>query len=86
MGSQSARQAELGIDSKRQVGTESHKRSIIKAMSWRIIAVVVTTLTTYFFTEEIGLSLGVGLVDSAIKIFAYYGHERWWNRVDFGMK
>ena len=86
MGSQLARQAELGIDSKRQVGMESHKRSIAKAMSWRIIAVVITTLTTYIFTKEIMVSLGVGLVDSAIKIFAYYGHERWWNRVDFGMK
>ena len=65
---------------------ESHKRSIAKAVSWRMIAVIITTVTVYFFTKEIALSLGAGFVDSAIKIFAYYGHERMWNRIDFGLE
>ncbi len=65
---------------------ESHKRSITKAMSWRIIALTITTLTVYFFTGDEVLSLGAGLVDSAIKIFAYYGHERLWIKVKFGLK
>jgi adenylylsulfate kinase len=65
---------------------ETHKRSIVKAMSWRIIAVIITTLTVYFFTGDVVLSVGAGLVDSAIKIFAYYGHERMWNRIGFGIK
>ncbi len=79
--------AEPATDFKKQlVSLESHKRSIIKAVSWRIIAVIITTLTVYFFTREVVLSLGVGLVDSAIKIFAYYSHERMWNRIDFGRR
>ena len=65
---------------------ETHKRSIAKAVSWRIIAVIITILTVYFFTKEIALSLGAGLVDSSIKIFAYYGHERMWNKIGFGLK
>ncbi len=65
---------------------ETHKRSIAKAISWRIIAAIITVLTVYFFTKEIVLSLGAGLVDSSIKIFAYYGHERMWNKVGFGLK
>ena len=31
---------------------ESHRRSIAKAVSWRIIAVLITTLTAYFFTKS----------------------------------
>ncbi len=65
---------------------ETHKRSLAKTISWRIIAVIITTLTVYFFTREVILSVGAGLVDSAIKIFAYYGHERMWNRIDFGRR
>ncbi len=65
---------------------ETHKRSIAKAVSWRIIAVTITTLTVYFFTRDVVLSVGAGLVDSAIKIFAYYGHERMWNKIDFGRR
>ena len=63
---------------------ESHKRSIAKAITWRIIAVIITTSTAYFFTREVALSLGIGLIDSAAKMFTYYGHERLWNRVGFG--
>jgi uncharacterized membrane protein len=55
-------------------------------MSWRVIAVTVTTLTAYFFTKEVALALGIGVVDAAIKIFTYYGHERFWNRIGFGRK
>ncbi len=65
---------------------ESHKRSITKAITWRIIAVIITTLTAYFFTREVALSLGIGLVDSVIKMFTYYGHERLWNRIGFGSR
>ena len=65
---------------------ETHKRSIVKAMSWRMIAVTITTLTVYFFTRDVILSVEAGLVDSAIKIFAYYGHERLWIKVRFGLK
>ena len=65
---------------------ESHKRSIAKAVSWRVIAVLITTLTAYFFTKSVELSLGIGLVDTGIKIFSYYGHERLWNRINFGRR
>lgn len=65
---------------------ESHKRSIAKAITWRIIAVIITTSTAYFFTREVALSLGIGMVDSVIKMFTYYGHERLWNRIEFGRR
>ncbi len=63
---------------------ESHKRSIAKAVVWRIIAAVITALTVYLFTKEEGLAIGVGIADSAIKLFVYYAHERLWDKVSFG--
>ncbi len=65
---------------------ESHKRSIIKAVTWRIFATSITMLVVYAFTKEIVLSASIGLVDTAIKIFAYYSHERLWERIGFGRK
>ena len=65
---------------------ESAKRSIVKALSWRVIAALITALTVYVFTKEATLSIGIGIMDSAIKIFTYYSHERLWNRIDFGRK
>ena len=65
---------------------DTHKRSIAKAITWRLIAVIITTVTAYLFTRETVLALGIGLVDTAIKIFTYYGHERLWNRIGFGRR
>ena len=65
---------------------ESHKRSIAKALVWRIIAAAITALTVYVFTREAQLSIGVGIVDSAVKIFVYYAHERLWTRISFGRR
>ena len=65
---------------------ENHKRSIIKTLTWRVLATVITTLVVYVFTREVVLAAGVGFADAMIKIFAYYSHERLWNRIDFGRK
>lgn len=65
---------------------ESHRRSILKAVTWRLFAVLVTTVVVYLFTKEVALSLGIGLADTAIKIVAYYAHERLWDRMDFGRR
>ncbi len=65
---------------------ESHKRSIVKTMSWRIIATIVTFTVAYLFTKEVVLATGIGLADATIKIVAYYSHERMWNGIGFGIK
>ena len=65
---------------------ESHKRSVVKAVTWRIIAVIVTSTVAYIFTGNSTLSLSIGFVDMAIKLGAYYGHERLWDRSSWGRK
>ncbi len=65
---------------------ETHKRSVTKALTWRIFATFVTMLVVYIFTKELALSAGIGLLDMLIKIFAYYSHERLWDRISFGRK
>ena len=63
---------------------ESHKRSLVKAVTWRVIATLVTFLVAYLLTGEIAIAVGIGLVDSAIKFVAYYFHERSWEKINFG--
>ncbi len=65
---------------------ESHRRSITKTLTWRIIATFVTISVVYAFTREFALSAGIGLADTVVKLFAYYSHERMWDRISFGRK
>ncbi len=58
--------------------TESSTRSLLKAISWRIIASIVTTIIAYSFglpSKAIGL---VFFADLIIKFVMYYLHERVW--------
>ena len=68
------------------VQLESHWRSIVNALTWRIFATFVTMSVVYFFTRELALSAGIGLADTGIKIFSYYSHERLWEKIQFGRK
>ena len=63
---------------------EHPKRSLVKAITWRVIAFLVTIIAIYIYSKDIKESLVVGISANFIKIFLYYAHERIWNRVQFG--
>ena len=65
---------------------ETHYRSIVKAITWRAGGTVVTCLVAWLLTDSIELATRIGLLDTAIKIGAFYAHERFWNRLSFGKK
>ena len=65
---------------------ESHRRSIAKALSWRLIATLVTFLVALIFTKDVVLAAGIGFGDALLKIGAYYSHERLWDRIKFGRR
>ncbi len=67
--------------------SESKTRSFFKAISWRIIASIVTTIIAYSFglpAKAIGL---VFFADLIIKFILYFIHERIWaNLIKFGIE
>ncbi len=65
---------------------ETHLRSILKAVSWRITATMLTIIIVYVFTGRMNIAISVGLLELLVKTAAYYGHERLWQAVKFGLK
>jgi len=63
---------------------ESHIRSLLKGISWRIVAtadtVVVVLLVTWLLTGTPSLddAIKIGLTEFLIKFLVYYAHERVW--------
>lgn len=62
---------------------ESHLRSLIKGVSWRIIASTDTILVVLFITCLYGRcsiedALKIGVIEFFIKYVVYYVHERIW--------
>ena len=63
---------------------DRHLRSLIKALSWRIVTSLATILIVFAFTRKLTLSLGVGGVEVVLKLLLYYLHERVWVSIPFG--
>jgi len=63
---------------------ETHFRSILKAVTWRTGGTVVTFGVAWLVTGKLELATQIGLLDTLIKIGAFYLHERVWNHLDFG--
>ena len=63
---------------------ESNARSIVKAVSYRLLGSSVTALILFVLTGKGGLSMIGGALDMVLKIGAYFVHERIWDHIDFG--
>ncbi|MFA5887838.1 MAG: DUF2061 domain-containing protein [Candidatus Nanoarchaeia archaeon] len=64
--------------------SESRRRSIAKAITFRIIATLVTAALVFILTGDWRVTGIVGAVDALSKILLYYFHERAWERVHWG--
>jgi len=63
---------------------ETHTRSVLKALSWRVTGTIATTLLVYVFTRRFALSLAVGGLEFVSKVGIYWLHERLWDRLPIG--
>ena len=65
---------------------ESHIRSLLKGISWRVIATSDTILVVLLITCLTGNcsienAIKIGFIEFAIKFLAYYIHERIWQKI-----
>ncbi|MBD3261544.1 MAG: DUF2061 domain-containing protein [Candidatus Altiarchaeales archaeon] len=61
-------------------------RSLVKAVSWRVIATLTTVGLIFLFTGKLVLALEVGAIEVVLKILFYYLHERGWSLVGWGVR
>jgi len=63
---------------------ENHTRSMLKSITFRIIATLTTMILVYLATGSLEITLGIGFLDIVSKLFIYYFHERVWDSIKWG--
>jgi len=63
---------------------ETRRRSLVKAISWRVVALIITAVVGYALSRSVTFAISLSVIDSAIKIAAYYLHERAWISIPYG--
>ena len=62
--------------------TESHTRTWIKSISWRLLGTATTFCATFSITNSLDIATAVGAIELIAKTFLYYVHERIWIRIN----
>jgi len=65
---------------------ESHKRTLVKTVTWRILATLTTMIIVWLFSKDVSIVLLVGATEVTSKLIIYYLHERIWNFCKWGIK
>jgi uncharacterized membrane protein len=63
---------------------ESRLRSVLKGVSWRILATLTTIMIAYVITGQVDDALKIGGYEFFIKMVVYYFHERAWQIIPRG--
>ena len=68
-------------ENKKAVLKETHTRSIVKGISWRIVGTIDTIIIAFFWTGDYTKALKIGFTDVIAKVLLYYLHERIWMKL-----
>ena len=63
---------------------ESHRRSIVKAISWRALGSIDTFVLSWLVTGSAGAAGAIASIETITKMILYYVHERAWSGINWG--
>ena len=61
------------------------RRSVVKAVTYRFVVMILDFITIYLFTGKVRVALGFMLASNVYTTLAYFAHERLWSRIKWGM-
>lgn len=56
-------------------------KSMIKAISWRIVGTIDTMIISYIITGKVSFAISIGSMEVFTKTVLYYFHERVWSHI-----
>lgn len=65
---------------------DSTKRSVAKAISWRVIGTLSTFVISYAISGNVTLASTVTGIQLTVNTLLYFAHERLWDRIKWEQK
>ena len=63
---------------------ESHLRSVLKGLTWRVVATTTIIVLAWWKTGDVTFALELGAIEFVLKFLLYYLHERAWASLPTG--
>ena len=66
--------------------SRTSKRSLVKAITYRSVIIVLDFSVIYLLTGKADVALGFMVISNLYTTAAYFIHERIWNKISWGIK
>lgn len=63
----------------------ARRRAVVKTLCYRALMVTITVAVAWVVVGDLGDAASIGFVTNAVKTLTYYGYERLWDRVTWGV-
>ena len=63
---------------------ESHIRSWVKSVTWRIVGIIILGIISYAVTHNWAQTTVITVFFHSVRLILYYFHERIWQRISWG--
>jgi uncharacterized membrane protein len=64
---------------------QAASRAVVKTALYRVLMVVVSVSVAYLVVGDVPAALSIGLATNVVKTVTYYGYERLWDRIAWGV-
>ena len=69
---------------RKQNGYDTHQRSVIKSLIFRVIVVISDTTVIYLLTHKVSQTISLTIITNLASMTLYYLYERVWNQIKWG--
>lgn len=67
-----------------QLTSDSHLRSVVKGLSYRVVGTVLTGALSFAITSNLRAAFLIGAAEVTTKLLLFWGHERVWDKLAWG--
>lgn len=64
---------------------QARSRALTKTLLYRLLMVIITVTIALFVTGDLTDALNIGIAANVLKTGTYYGYERLWDRITWGV-
>ena len=75
----------MHLRSRLRAPLQARRRAVVKTACYRLVMVLVSVAVAFLVVGDVSQALSIGLATNVVKTATYYGYERVWDRIAWGV-
>jgi len=75
----------MTVPARLRAPVQARRRAVVKTGCYRLVMVLVSITVAFLVVGDVGDAISIGLATNVVKTLTYYGYERLWDRIAWGV-